>query len=59
MRILTCMQMKDAEHRSGDYGISLLRLMENAGSAAANFIRKNGAIEGKNCLILCGKGNNG
>lgn len=59
MRVVTCGQMKEAEQYAVERGVSALRLMENAGSAAARFIRENFTIEGKRCAVLCGRGNNG
>ena len=38
MRIVTSKQMKQIEQNSIQYQMSYLRLMENAGCAAANFI---------------------
>ncbi len=54
-------QMREIEIRAGETGLSLYKLMENAGSsAAAQIIRimneKN--IKGK-ISVICGKGNNG
>ena len=40
-------------------GLDYLRLMENAGSAAARVIRTRMPLEGKSAVILCGRGNNG
>ena len=40
-------------------GITSLRLMENAGSAGARFIRSTVALSGARCTVICGKGNNG
>ncbi|HQQ89669.1 MAG TPA: NAD(P)H-hydrate epimerase, partial [Oscillospiraceae bacterium] len=60
MKILTVPQMKEAERRSGEMEVSSTRLMENAGSAAANFIKKTfDNIAGRNFMIFCGGGNNG
>lgn len=40
--------------------MSYLRLMENAGCAAARFILETlRAVSGLNCVVFCGKGNNG
>lgn len=57
--VLTCEQIKAAEQRSVELGLSWLRLMENAGSAAAREIRNNYKLDGKKVVIVCGKGNNG
>lgn len=60
MKILTVSQMKEAERKSGELEVSGARLMENAGSAAANFIKKTFEnIAGRNFMIFCGSGNNG
>lgn len=59
MLIVTCAQMKEMERTAIDGGISSLRLMENAGSAAARHIRETFNVSGKRCTILCGSGNNG
>ncbi len=40
-------------------GMSPLRLMENAGSAAARIIRENYEVKEKRIVVVCGKGNNG
>ncbi len=59
MRIVTCAQMRELEKLAVAEGISSLRLMENAGSAAARCIRENTPVAGKRCTVLCGRGNNG
>lgn len=59
MIIVSCAEMRQMEKESMAAGISSLRLMENAGSAAARFIRENMQVSGKRCLVLCGCGNNG
>lgn len=59
MMVLTAEQTRTVEARSVELGMSWLRLMENAGSAAARFIRDNCRLEGKKAVIVCGKGNNG
>lgn len=60
MKILTVSQMKETERRSGEMEVDSTRLMENAGSAAANFIKKTfDNIAGCNFMIFCGGGNNG
>ncbi|MBR5485254.1 MAG: NAD(P)H-hydrate dehydratase [Oscillospiraceae bacterium] len=59
MRIVTPTQMKQIEQRGAELGISTLRMMENAGSAAATFLRKKFDVAGRKCVILCGKGGNG
>lgn len=57
--VLTSDQIRKAEQNAVEYGMSWLRLMENAGSAAVRVIRKSYKLEGKNIVIICGKGNNG
>lgn len=59
MNIVTCGQMREIESYAIDGGISSLRLMENAGSAAARFIRETTQIHGRRCVVICGSGNNG
>ncbi len=57
--VLTSDQMKKAEQQAVDLGMSWLRLMENAGSAAAKEIRNSFSLENRKVVIVCGKGNNG
>lgn len=59
MRIVTCEQMKQAENAAAQSGISPLRLMENAGSAAARFIRETVDVTKARFTVVCGRGNNG
>lgn len=59
MKVVTQSQMKQVEENSLQYDMTYQRLMENAGSAAATFIRHTFKIEGLNCMIFCGSGNNG
>lgn len=60
MRIVTSKQMKQIEQNSTQYQMSFLRLMENAGCAAARFIVETlHDVSGLNCVAFCGKGNNG
>ena len=60
MKIFTIPQMKKAERLSDEMGVTYQRLMENAGCAAASYIRKRlHSIVGKNFMIFCGSGNNG
>ena len=51
--------MKQIEQRGAEMGISTLRMMENAGSAAATFLRKNLDVAKRNCMVFCGRGGNG
>ena len=57
--IVTSKQMKQMETCAGSYGLSMERLMENAGCAAAAAIRRMLEVEGKFVTIFCGRGNNG
>jgi len=59
MRIFTTEQMKTMERMSDEMGVAYGRLMENAGSAAAAFIRKTFDVKGRNVMVFCGSGNNG
>ncbi|MDR2909247.1 MAG: NAD(P)H-hydrate epimerase, partial [Oscillospiraceae bacterium] len=59
MRVVTADQMKQMERNALGYDLTFHRLMENAGSAAAAYIRRTFRVEGRNCIIFCGKGNNG
>lgn len=60
MRIVTSKQMKQIEQNSIQYQMSYLRLMENAGCAAARFIAQTlHDVNGLNCVVFSGKGNNG
>lgn len=58
-RIVSTAEMKQAEKNANDGGISYLRLMENAGSAAYRVIREKVGLEGNRFVVLCGTGNNG
>lgn len=55
--ILTAAQMRAAEQRVIDGGISVQELMERAGAGVAEAVRRFGA--GAPVLVLCGPGNNG
>ena len=48
-----------AENAAIKAGISQERLMENAGTAAARFIRQREDLKDKKVTVVCGKGNNG
>ncbi len=56
---MTAKQMKALEAASDELGVSYSRLMDNAGSAAAAFIRRTTDVLNKNCMVFCGRGNNG
>lgn len=59
MTVLSVDSMRKLEQAAVEGGLSYLRLMENAGSAAARIIRSNYAMEGRRVAVLCGNGNNG
>jgi hydroxyethylthiazole kinase-like uncharacterized protein yjeF len=59
IKIISCAKMKEAEAFAIRSGISSSRLMENAGSAAARFIRGVALLDGVRCAVVCGCGNNG
>ncbi len=59
MRILTTKQMMLLEKIAFEHGFSQDMLMRNSGVAAALFIGKKLDLKGKNCVVLCGPGNNG
>ena len=61
MKVLTAAQMREADRLTTErYGIPGIQLMENAGTAIAEFLReKFTGIAGRKILVLCGKGNNG
>ena len=58
MKVLSAQQMRDLEQTAVDNGATYIKLMEKAGTAAAEALIKYGA-EGKKVVIICGKGNNG
>jgi NAD(P)H-hydrate epimerase len=51
--------MKQIEEAAVQSDLTWARLMENAGSAAAAFLRRTFPPAGLNCLVFCGSGNNG
>ena len=59
MKVLSIDSMRKLEQAAVAGGLSYLRLMENAGSAAARVIRSTWAMEGRRVTVLCGNGNNG
>ena len=61
MKVLTAAQMREADRLTTErYGISSLKLMENAGVAIAEFLReKFDGLAQRKVIVLCGKGNNG
>jgi NAD(P)H-hydrate epimerase len=50
--------MKELERKAAESGLSYYQMMENAGTAAYNYIKRS-AKSSKNIAIFCGKGNNG
>lgn len=58
MRIVTVEQMKQIERNADKSGLSYLQMMENAGTAAYQAIRRQWP-EAKRLAIVAGKGNNG
>ncbi len=58
-RLVTSKQMKIIETNANNSGLSFLRLMENAGSAAFAVIKKRSLTEDSRVTVLCGNGNNG
>ena len=59
MKVLNAEQTRNLEKNAVRSGISYLQLMENAGAAAARFIKKRFPVDQKHIVVLCGKGNNG
>jgi ADP-dependent NAD(P)H-hydrate dehydratase / NAD(P)H-hydrate epimerase len=60
MKIVTVSQMQKAERDCADSGISLNKLMDNAGEAVAKEMRSIlGDLSKQNVLVLVGPGNNG
>ncbi len=60
MKIVTSEQMRLLEERSEAAGVSTDALMENAGLAVADSLRRHlGSVPGRRIVLLVGKGNNG
>lgn len=59
MRILTSMQMKQAEKNAWEESLSYAQMMENAGAAAAQMIQEKMDIQDARITLFCGRGNNG
>lgn len=57
--VVTAAEMKEMERTAAEGGLSYYQMMENAGTAAADFIKSKEKIKGKSVLVFCGKGNNG
>lgn len=59
MEIRTATEMREIERLADLGGLSYLRMMENAGSAAAVAIRQKVPVQDNNIVVFCGSGNNG
>ena len=59
MKILDCEETRALEERAVDYGASYSELMETAGQAVVCFLRNRFEVDGRQIVVLCGKGNNG
>ena len=58
MKIVTAAEMREIDRLTTEkYGIPSLTLMENAGSAVAEFAQKH--FDFNSVCVVCGKGNNG
>ena len=55
MKVLNAEQTRNLEKNAVRSGISYLQLMENAGAAAARFIKKRFPVDQKHIVVLCGK----
>ena len=59
MKITTAAEMREIDRATTErFGVPSLTLMENAGSAVAQFILEQHASANR-IVVLCGKGNNG
>jgi hydroxyethylthiazole kinase-like uncharacterized protein yjeF len=59
MKIVTSAEMREIDRLTSErYAVPSLTLMENAGSAVANFVISH-YPEAKRMAVICGKGNNG
>lgn len=59
MKILTTKQTKLVEKIAMKNDITVETMMKKAGEAAALFIKGKVDLNGKKCVVICGKGNNG
>jgi NAD(P)H-hydrate epimerase len=57
--VLPFKEIKVLDRNSEYHGVPTIRLMENAGEAVADIIRKKFDLEGKKVVVICGTGNNG
>jgi hydroxyethylthiazole kinase-like uncharacterized protein yjeF len=59
MKIVSASEMREIDHATSErFGVPSLTLMENAGTAVADFVIKN-YPEAKVVGVICGRGNNG
>ena len=59
LKLTSVKQMRQIEETANEQGMSFLRLMENAGSAAYATLKKYYSLSGRKTAVLCGNGNNG
>lgn len=59
MKIVTSGQMKEMESVSNSLGVTYYDMMVAAGVGVADYIDRTVGAAGRNCLVFCGKGNNG
>ncbi len=59
MIVLNSAEIRRLEEKSAQLGMKHIRLMENAGTAAARILRQEYEVQGKRVAVLCGRGNNG
>src|SRR6478672_120704 len=59
MKTVTAAEMREIDRATTDrHGVPSLTLMENAGTAVADFVLKNFS-HAESMLVVCGRGNNG
>ena len=59
MKITTAEEMREIDRATSErFGVPSLTLMENAGTAIADFILRN-HVDANRVTVVCGKGNNG
>ena len=59
MKVVSTEEMRAIDHASGErFGVPSLTLMENAGSAVADYVLACHAAA-HSIVVFCGKGNNG